>query len=308
MKRIIKDYFTFGKKERVAVIILLLLMAAFIVAPYFYAVKPRPPLVNKALQNFLAHNKNADEPRDSLERNTVFVNTSAPENSVPRKLFYFDPNIVSGEGWKQLGVSDKTIKTILNYRNKGGKFRAAEDIRKIWGFKKADADALLPFVQITETVTTFNPKINPTQNFKPQTSNKKQPIQIDINAATAEEWQSLPGIGEVLANRIIRFREKIGGFTSTEQVHKTYGISDSVFTVISPYLKNNVTTNIPKLNVNKASAYDLKMKVGITDAIARSIVVYRQQYGPFKSIDELKKIVFITDSLFARITPNLFIE
>ena len=53
MKRIIKDYFSFSKKERLAVIILLLTMGCFIAFPYFYSPILPPPIINKALAEFI---------------------------------------------------------------------------------------------------------------------------------------------------------------------------------------------------------------------------------------------------------------
>ena len=308
MKRILKEYFTFSKKERVAMIILLLLIGLFMAAPYFYSVKPKPPLLNKELQHFISQQKNAPENYDSTIRQKTFVKSTGIENKAPRKLFYFDPNTVSGDGWKQLGIADKTIKTILNYRNKGGRFKSADDIRKIWGLKKEDADAIIPYVQIAETVSIQNVKPNPTQYLKTQPLYKKQPTTIDINTASVEEWQTLPGVGEVLANRIIKFRDRLGGFKDIDQLRKTYGISDSVFLMIAPYLRLQNSRSSEKLDLNKASMHDFKMKLGLSESVARSIIVFRQQYGPFLSVEALKKIVFITDTLYERIAPNLVVE
>jgi competence protein ComEA len=139
--------------------------------------------------------------------------------------------------WKRLGIADKTIRTIVNYRSKGGKFRSAEDLRKIWGFKKEDAERLIPFVQMEVNEQPAKPKNDLPGPQPKQPVIRNIPKEIDINTATAEEWKALPGIGEVLANRIIKFRERIGGFVSMEQLHKTYGISDSVFQLIGPYIK-----------------------------------------------------------------------
>ena len=60
--------------------------------------------------------------------------------------------------------------------------------------------------------------------------------ETEINSATVDEWKAFPGVGDVLANRIVKFRNSMGGFKSVEQVAKTYGLSDSVFQVIRPYL------------------------------------------------------------------------
>lgn len=293
MKRILKDYFTFSRKERIAVIILLLVIVACIAMPYLYRPKPRPPLINQALVDFIAK-ANIAPSKDSTvsESATSLYNAKGVTEPLHQTLFAFDPNTVSAEGWARLGVHERTIRTILNYRNKGGRFRQPDDIRKIWGISKEEADRLLPFVRIAETpdnIFSFGKK-------QEKISNRKPGI-IDINTATVEDWAALPGVGEALANRITRYRERIGGFVAPDQLKKTYGIGDSLYRVISPYLRAEQAT-VPKLDLNTVSAYDLKMRTGITDALARAIIVYRQQYGAYTSVADLKKIVFLTDSVF----------
>jgi competence protein ComEA len=117
----------------------------------------------------------------------------------------------------------------------------------------------------------------------------------------------LPGIGEVLANRIIKFREKIGGFTNIEQVRKTYGINDSVFQRIEVFLSISQVKSAG-LDLNQASVSELQMVAGVSEAVAKAIVVYRQQYGPYRSVTDLKKIVFMSDTLYQRIAPSLRVE
>lgn len=303
MKRIIKDYFTFSKKERRAVIILLLMIAVFIAAPYFYSPKFKPPVVNKVLTEYLSRSKPIQSGDDNTEENLQsFYSSAAAGKTVKHETFAFDPNSATENDWMRLGISDRTTRTILNYRNKGGKFRTAEDLRKIWGIRKEDADRLIPFVQIEQP----DFKTGYYQNY-PQPVTRNKINKVDINTATIEEWKALPGIGEVIANRIIKFREKVGGFTSIEQVRKTYGVSDSVFQTIETFLAISQTKS-SGLDLNQASVSDLQILAGISEAVAKSIVIYRQQYGPYRSVADLKKIVFISDTLYQRIAPNLRVE
>ena len=51
---------------------------------------------------------------------------------------------------------------------------------------------------------------------------------LDINLATTSEWDRLPGWGEVLSKRTVKFREALGGFVSLEQLKLVYGLDPDV--------------------------------------------------------------------------------
>ena len=161
---------------------------------------------------------------------------------------------------------------------------------------------MIPYVQMAEAQTGFY-----SYNKKENKIAEKHPVAIDINTASLEDWQSLPGINQYMAERIVKYRERTGGFAGLDQIRKTYGITDSVYSLISPYLKTDPSTT-PKIDLNTANFYDLKTKANIPESVARAIIVYRQQYGPFTTLSDLKKIVFIKDSLFQIISKNVKIN
>jgi len=121
-----------------------------------------------------------------------------------------------------LGVSEKTVQTILHYRERGGKFREPGDLKKIWGLSLSEAKKLIPFVVIP--------------NFKKQPIelSKKMPETILINQATMADLLLLPGMTKQLAARLIKYRDKMGGFKRVEQIRKTYGLSDSLYQLMVP--------------------------------------------------------------------------
>lgn len=61
-------------------------------------------------------------------------------------------------------------------------------------------------------------------------------IKVNINKASKEELKKIPGIGEVLASRIIEYREKVGGFKSIEELKNVKGIGEKKFEAIKPYV------------------------------------------------------------------------
>ncbi|HXL58929.1 MAG TPA: helix-hairpin-helix domain-containing protein [Chitinophagaceae bacterium] len=246
-KAIWKDYFSFSKKERIAVIILLFIIGVFIILPYFFSPQFKKPVVDQQFQKQLLALQNTKQYIDTISDSIDVYNKPVPLTTQKNKsqLFYFDPNTLDADGFKKLGLRDKTIQTIINYRNKGGQFKQPEDIRKIYGLHKEEADLLIPYIHIK------SPSQQNLQSEKALTENNQQtktisnPKKIDINTATADEWKSLPGIGDVLSKRIVKFRNAIHGFKSVEDIRKTYGLSDSAYQLILPYLTTSDTT-IPK--------------------------------------------------------------
>ena len=301
MKRIIKEYFTFSRKERVAAIILLLLIVFFLSLPYLFEPKKSKPVIEEELQQQVLKWKQNEKQNDSVrsKADITFSETAEPTSV----LFDFDPNTLGADGWKRLGIQDKIIHIIFNYRSKGGKFYKPDDIRKIWGLQKIDADRIIPYARIANTENRLHQN-----NFNNQSTVAEKNIGIvDINTATIEQLMQLPGIGHSLPYRIINFRERVGGFWRLEQLKETYGMTDSIYQIIIPYLKTESST-IKKININSATDYELSKNPFISKDVAKAIVIFRNQHGKFAKLDDLKKIIFITEETYLKIVPYLKIE
>ncbi|MBK7971685.1 MAG: helix-hairpin-helix domain-containing protein [Bacteroidetes bacterium] len=67
---------------------------------------------------------------------------------IPERLFDFDPNTITDEEWQALGLSEKQIRIIRNYLNKGGRFRKKEDVASIYGIQPALYERLEPHIKI----------------------------------------------------------------------------------------------------------------------------------------------------------------
>jgi len=305
------QYFNFSKKERRGTFALLVLILLFIIVPLFlpfFITQKKED--SKDLETSITKLR-LKETDSSTQQNAA--EADYPSGELPEKnyaisqkenLFYFDPNTLSTEDWKKLGVRDKTIQTIQKYLSKGGKFYKPDDIKKIWGFRKEETDKLIPYVKI-EKLTNIKEYSKGEGDVNEYTHNKKYNKQlIDINIADTTAFIALPGIANKLANRIITFRDKLGGFYSVDQVGETFGLRDSVFQLIKPQLIIG-NTPLTQFNINTASIDEMKVHPYIHYAIANAIVQYRTQHGNYSSIADIKKIMLINNDEYNKMAPYL---
>jgi DNA uptake protein ComE-like DNA-binding protein len=128
----------------------------------------------------------------------------------------------------------------------------------------------------------------------------RKPLVIFINSADSAAWEALPGIGPTLAARLVRFREKLGGFYSTAQVAETYGLPDSTFKKIQASLRLD-SGSLKKLNINQMDEKSLGQHPYIRYKLARLIVQYRSNHGPFSHPEDLFNIPLVNDSIYRKL-------
>jgi competence ComEA-like helix-hairpin-helix protein len=130
---------------------------------------------------------------------------------------------------------------------------------------------------------------------------------IDINLADTSQWIALPGVGSKLAFRIVNFRDKLGGFYSIEQVGETYALPDSTFQKIKSRLRVN-GSSLRTININTATVEQLKMHPYIKWNIANAMIQYRQQHGPYQSVEDLQKIAIVTPEWLQKVAPYFTVQ
>lgn len=114
-------------------------------------------------------------------------------------------------------------------------------------------------------------------------------ISLDINKAGKEEWEELRGIGDYRSDRIIRFREALGGFYAVDQVSETFGLPDSVFNEIRSSLY--LSAPFRKIKINQLSYDSLHLHPYITKQMAYFIIRHRENKSVISNTDELYGIV-----------------
>jgi len=201
----------------------------------------------------------------------------------------FDPNSVSKEDLIEMGVNGYVASNLTKYTASGGVFRNTEDLRKIYGVDSAVYASLADCMHI------------PAQVYKHARTQKSSTL--DINTADIEEWKSLPGIGDVLAARIVNFRQHLGGFYAIEQIGETYGLPEETLNLISDRLV--ISSEPTKIDLNSASDSDLSTHPYVTQRQADAIVSFRNHHGNFTQVEDILKVYSLSDAWFVRMRPYL---
>ena len=138
-----------------------------------------------------------------------------------------------------------------------------------------------------------------TQNAKPKPAHESRSIKSekvnkivlkDLNTVTAQDLQKISGIGEKLSARIIKFRDRLGGFLIDEQLYDVYGLEKDVVKRTLKEFRVISKPKIVKINVNIATASELSKLIYLQKHVSESIVNYRNLNGSINSLNELSKI------------------
>jgi DNA uptake protein ComE-like DNA-binding protein len=114
----------------------------------------------------------------------------------------------------------------------------------------------------------------------------------------------VPGIGPAFAGRIIRYRERLGGFTNIYQLKEVFGIDSARYEALAPLFQVNAKPLQP-LNVNLAEELQLAAHPYLGKVLARRVVAYRQQHGPFKTPEDMLRIHGLDSLRFQKLLPYL---
>lgn len=82
-------------------------------------------------------------------------------------------------------------------------------------------------------------------------------LMINLNKADTTELKKLWGIGSTLSRRIIRFRDKLGGFCDTKQLAEIYGLKEETLAAMLPHVHTQ-GARLRKIQINSASVREMK--------------------------------------------------
>ena len=132
----------------------------------------------------------------------------------------------------------------------------------------------------------------------------RQPLVVELNGADTTTLQLLHGIGPAFARRIVKHRERLGGFVSTDQLLEVYGFTPELLAHIRPHLRLD-TGALQKISVNTMTLKQLIKHPYMEYYFARDLVNLRSRGVVFSAPDDLRAIPSCTDTMLTRLLPYL---
>lgn len=133
---------------------------------------------------------------------------------------------------------------------------------------------------------------------------RRQKLVVELNSADTLTLQLLKGIGRTYARRIVRYRDRLGGFTNKEQLLEVYGFTPELLEYISPSLTLD-TTDIRRIEINTIELKQLIKHPYIEYYQARDIVRLRNKGQVFHCADDLRAVPSMSDTTLKRLLPYI---
>lgn len=233
----------------------------------------------------------------------------------------FNPNELDESQWKNLGFSEKQIKTILKYKEVvGGNFSSKEQFKKCYALTPEKYEQLKNYILLPET--NFEAK---KEHFTYKTFEKKKlniKGKFNPDHYSQNDWENL-GFSEKQAAAILKYKNYLGGsFISKEKLKECFIINDEQFAQMSSYLilqaktPENLMAKFEKKKekeTSKITQYfdpnELNLEqwqaLGFSEKQATSILNYKNKIlrGTFKSLEDIQKCYMISPEKFQEMKP-----
>lgn len=317
----------FQKEDRDAII---LLSAVVLICILSY------PVINELFEekDKIGYYKNAYPPYKSGRKHTYSTKRQQYYRVEEKQgeLFSFDPNTADSTQLLRLGLRPWQVRNIYKYRAAGGRYRKPTDFASLYGLTLKQYQRLEPYIRIEQEVMAADvygkgEKQNTRESRSAFDRIRKlsKGETVNINTADTTMLKQVPGIGSYFARQIVRKRERLGGFSSPNQLleidgfpkeameYVTIGQSATQKSSISSVSKGDDTSE------NKASQMALLRKIRINhDDIksmsrhpymryyqAKEIDSYRRLKGALRSTNDLRHIASFSKEDIARLAPYL---
>jgi DNA uptake protein ComE-like DNA-binding protein len=299
IKSFLFHFFHFNKQERNGIFVLCVIISIL------FALRLLLPIIsNESKQvQFITLNTAASDSSESSDGKQKFSEKNNNYHQTQKQKFVFNPNTVTEEDAQKLGFSKKLSARLVNFRNKGGKFYKPADLKKLYGLSPKLYAELEDYILIPNTKKEYNRDSVFTKTSRTYEKKTYTKVLVEINSADSLSIVFLKGIGPGFTKRIIKYRSMLGGFHSMNQLKEVYGMTDSLFLVLTSQIQLNTNTVI-KIPINAIDFNSLRKHPYFNFQKAQAIINYRSKHGKLNE-EDFRGLNLFSDEKLSLILPYL---
>ena len=260
--------------------------------------------------------------------------TSSRYYAVPQAepdSFLFDPNEADSTQLLRLGLAPFQVRSIYRYRAKGGRFSTKDDFRRVYRLTNEQWEHLSPLIriaskyQLVPVVESADPRLSSVPRAKALGDSVSDSLSvgsdssasavakpaypkklsgdetIDVNLADSALLCRVPGIGPYFSRKVLQYRRRLGGYTSTDQLLE---IEDFPADALA-WVEVTDTSVLEKLQINSLSTRKLMKHPYMGYYRASEIADYRRVHGPIRSMEVLKSLPHFSEADILRLSPYI---
>lgn len=301
MRKFLKEYFAYSRRELKSLyFFLLLLIFSFFLGNFHKTEKCslKDNLQDSLIiirQNFLSQL----EIKSYEQKKRIVVKETDKFNS----YFYFDPNTIDSVKILKLGLSERVISNLMNYRKKGGFFKEAKDLKKIYGLDDDKYKNLEKWIRIEQRKKnqSCSEAISPEVDSVSLLVSKQI---FDINSVEYKDLIRILSGNKIITSRILKYRNLLGGYYCMNQLNEVYDMNDSVLFELKKHFYID-SLNISVLSVNNSSYLELLHHPYFNKEEVKLILKYREFKKSCINLNEFYSSGLLPDTVLFKVVPYL---
>ncbi len=222
--------------------------------------------------------------------------------------FPFNPNTADSATLIKVGLKSWQVKNLLAYRRAGGRWKDADDFKRLYGLTEEEYQRLRPYIKIPPPVKDvyYTEKDRARQDSLRQLRPEKfaELTVLDLNTVDTLTLRKIPGIGVGYSRSIVSYRQRLGGFVSVAQLKEIEGLPDR----IEEWFTVDENAEVNRISINKSDFKTLLRHPYLSYEQVKVITTHIRKYGPLRSWKDLQLYKEFTSRDFERLTPYFMFE
>lgn len=272
----VSKYFNYSRSQRTGISLLVILIIGLQAAYFYWSSKSDS-------------GKNRDVLWSEMQREVDSLDNVGKNDEKANVMYPFNPNFITDYKGYTLGMSVEEIDRLHKFRKENKYVNSASEFQKVTGVSDSLLAVISPYFKFPGWVN--NQKSNFAKPYSEKQSGKASAkVMLDINEASQDDLTKVYGIGQTLSGRIIKEREKLGGFVSIEQLNFIWGLSPEVVENLKKSFEIQKLPDVEKININNSTTKQLADFPYFNYSLAKEIVTFRTMNNGIQNIDDLTKI------------------